>query len=62
MIKRTVPQRVDKFLKKKPRVADLTAIEMDEIYNTGSAFNMIVYAFYLGYMKGMKAGKGGAAI
>ncbi len=60
-MRRTVPQRVDDFLKNKPKVLDLTSIELDEIWHSGDSFDMIVYAFYFGYMRGMKAKKGGAA-
>ncbi len=60
-MRRTVPQRVDNFLKKKPKSLDLTSVEMDEIWHSCDSFDMIVYAFYFGYMRGMKAKKGGAA-
>ncbi len=61
MSKRTIPQRVDEFITKKPKSATLSAAEMDEIWQTGSTFGIIKYAFYFGYMRGMKARKGGAA-
>lgn len=57
-MKRTIKQRVDRFMKRNPEI-DLTAIEMNEIYETGGIFNIITYAFYLGYMRGMRARKGG---
>lgn len=55
MAKRTVKQRVDEFIAKKPKNATLSEAEMDEILKTDSTFDIIKYAFYLGYMRGMKA-------
>ncbi len=60
-MRQTTPQKVDKFLSKKPKTATLSAVEMDEIWQTGSTFDIIKYAFYFRYIRGMKAGKGGAA-
>lgn len=60
MAKRTVKQRVDEFIQKKPKNATLSVVEMDEIWQTGSTFDIIKYAFYFGYMRGIKAKKGGA--
>ncbi len=59
-MKRTVKQRVDEFVTDKPKSATLPAAEMEEIWKIGSTFQIIRYAFYFGYMKGMKARKGGA--
>lgn len=59
-MKRTVKQRVDEFITAKPKNVTLSAVEMDEIWKTGSTFDIIKYAFYFGYMRGMKAKKGGA--
>lgn len=60
MAKRTVKQRVDEFIPKKPKNATLSVVEMDEIWQTGNVFDIIKYAFYFGYLKGQKAKKGGA--
>lgn len=57
-MKRTIKQRVDEFIEKNPR-KQLFISDMDEIYETGGTFNIITYAYYLGYMRGMKAKKGG---
>lgn len=69
MAKRTVVERVEEFKSKKsPRTAKMTFDEMSEIahmfglfLNFCDAFKIINTAFYLGYMKGQKAKKGGAA-
>lgn len=58
--KKTILERVDEFRKNKPKSAKLTIIELEEIRSAGSTFNIIVTAFYYGYMKGSKASKGGA--
>lgn len=57
MAKRTVKQRVDEFVQKKPKNVTLSAVEMDEIWQIGSTFDIIKYAFYFGYLKGQKAKK-----
>ena len=61
-MKRTVKQRVDDFIPKKPKNAMLSAVEMDEIWQTGSTFDIIKYAFYFGYMCGIKEEKGGVSV
>lgn len=61
MAKRTIKQRVDEFMEKNPR-KQLFMSEMNEINETGNAFDMITYSYYLGYMRGMKAKKGGVKI
>lgn len=58
-MKRTIKQRVDDFVKKNPR-KQLFLVDMDEIHETGDMLDMIRYSYYLGYMRGMKAKKGGA--
>lgn len=58
-MKRTVKERVDDFIPKKPKNETLSAVEMDEIWQTGSTFDRIMTAFYFGYLKGQKAKKGG---
>lgn len=62
MAKRTVKERVDEFIQKKPKNATLSAVETDEIWQTGSTFDITKYAFYFGYMRGMRAKKGGARV
>lgn len=59
-MKKTIKQRVDRFMERNPEV-DLSVIDMNEIFETGGIFNIITYAFYFGYMRGMKERKGGAA-
>lgn len=57
---KTVLEKVEEFKAKNPDVMSmLLAGEMDEIYETGNAFDMIATAFFLGYMKGNEK-KGGA--
>lgn len=58
---KTVQKKVEEFKEKNPEIMSmLLAGEMDEIHETGNAFNMIATAFFLGYMKGNEK-KGGAA-
>lgn len=59
MAKRTVKQRVDEFRKNNPK-AKFMLDEMNEIAELGSKFDIIMTAFYFGYMKGQKVKKGGA--
>lgn len=54
MAKRTVKQRVDEFIPKKPKNATLSAVEMDEIWQIGSTFDIIKYAFTLAICVGRK--------
>lgn len=56
---KTVPEKVKAFLKKEKNPAELYIEDMNEIYETGGIFNIINTAFYYGYMKGIKAKKGG---
>lgn len=60
MAKQTIKQRVDEFMDKNSNRIYLTMADMDEIYNIGGAFDIIKYAFYLGYIRGKNAKKGGA--
>lgn len=60
-MRKTVKERVDEFIPKKPKNATLSAREMDEIWQTGSVFECVRYAFYFGYMRGIKSKKGGIA-
>ena len=67
MRRRTVIERVEEFKeKKRPREAKMTFDEMAEIaqmfgalLNYCDAFKIINTAFYLGYIKGSRANKGG---
>lgn len=59
MAKRTVPQRVEEFRRNNPK-AKFMIDDMNEIMELDSTFNRIMTAFYFGYMKGQKSGKGGA--
>lgn len=61
MAKRTVKQRVDELILKEPKSAMLSSAEMDEIWQIGNTFNIIKYAFYFGYLRGIKARKGSAS-
>lgn len=58
--KKTILERVDKFRKNKPKSAKLTINELEEIRSAGNTFDIIVTAFYYGFMKGSEASKGGA--
>ena len=60
MSKRSISERVDEFKKTKPDSAKLMADEWEDIRSLGNMFDIIVTAFYYGYMKGSKAaGNGG---
>lgn len=61
MVKKTIQQKVDEFTAKNSGSAMLMIEDMDEIAEMGSVFKIIKYAFYFGFMKGLKAKKGGAA-
>ena len=58
MYKTTVPQRVQAFLDKNPKPAQIIAKDMKDIYSLGDTFKIINTAFYYGYMRGLKRGKG----
>lgn len=60
-MKKTIQQKVDEFAAKNPVGDILNIVDMNEIAEMGSVFNIIKYAFYFGYMKGLRAKKGGAA-
>ncbi len=61
MAKRTVPQRVDEYVKKHPEVhSSLLVMDMNDIRELGNMVDVISTAFAYGYMKGAKAKKGGA--
>ena len=59
MYKTTVPQRVQAFLDKNPKPAQIIDKDMKDIYSLGDTFKIINTAFYYGYMRGLKRGKGG---
>lgn len=60
MAKRPIKDRVDELKANKPKSAKMTAQEWDEIRGLGNDFDMITTAFYFGYMRAVKAQKGGA--
>ncbi len=62
MRKTTVPQRVQAFLDKNPKPAQIIAEDMKDIYSLGDTFDIINTAFYYGYMRGIRAKKGGAKV
>ena len=59
-MKRTVPQRVNEYIKKRPEAYNMMIVDMNEIKELGNMFDIICTAFAYGYMKGSKAKKGGA--
>jgi len=58
--KHTIKQRVDEFLKSNKAEGKLMLMDMNEIKELGNMVDIIMYAFYFGYMEGQKAKKGGA--
>lgn len=61
MAKRTVPERVNEYIKNHPEAHSLMLEDADEIVSLGSMIDIVSTAFAYGYMKGQKAKKGGAA-
>lgn len=59
-MRRTVPERVNEYIKKHPESYNMLVVDMDEIHELGNTFDIILTAFAYGYMKGSKAKKGGA--
>ncbi len=59
MAKRTVPQRVNEYVKKNPKAINLLITDVNEIVELGSMIDIVSTAFAYGYMKGQKAEKGG---
>lgn len=59
-MRRTVPERVNEYIKKHPEVYNMLVVDMDEIHELGNMVDIILTAFAYGYMKGSKAKKGGA--
>lgn len=60
MAKRTVPQRVDEYIKKHPEAYDMFLTDINEIRELGNTLEIVCTAFAYGYMKGAKSKKGGA--
>lgn len=57
---KTVLEKIEEFKAKRPEIISMLLTgEIDEIHETGNAFDMIATAFFLGYMKGNEK-KGGA--
>lgn len=61
MAKRTVPQRVEEYIKKHPEAYNMLITDVNEIRELGDTLEIVCTAFAYGYMKGQKAKKGGAA-
>lgn len=59
-MRRTVPERVNKYIKKHPEAHNMLVVDMNEIYELGNMVDIIATAFAYGYTKGQKAKKGGA--
>ena len=62
MRKTTVPQRVQAFLDKNPKPAQVIAKDTKDIYSLGDTFKIINTAFYYGYMRGLKSKRGGVKV
>lgn len=61
MSKRTVPQKVNKYIKNHPEAYKrLYATDMNEIVELKDIVDIVTTAFAYGYMKGQKAKEGGA--
>lgn len=61
MAKRTVPERVNEYVKKHPEAYNLMLTDANEIRELGDMLDIVCTAFAYGYMKGQKAKKGGVA-
>lgn len=59
-MKRTVPERVNEYIKKHPEVCDMSMYDVNEIRGLKDEVDIVFTAFAYGYMKGQKAKKGGA--
>lgn len=59
-MKRTVPERVNEYVKKHPEAYNLLLTDANEIRELGNMLDIVCTAFAYGYMKGSKAKKGGA--
>lgn len=59
MAKRTVPQRVDEYVKKHPEAYNLLLTDANEIRELGNTLDIVCTAFAYGYMKCEKKMKKG---
>lgn len=59
-MKRTVPERVNEYIKKHPEAYNMLLTEANEIRELGNMLDIVCTAFAYGYMKGSRAKKGGA--
>lgn len=59
MSKRTVPQKVNEYVKKNPEAYNLMLTDVNEIVELGSMIDIVSTAFAYGYMKCEKAMKKG---
>lgn len=59
MAKRTVPERVNEYIKKHPEAYNLLLTDANEIRELGNTLDIVCTAFAYGYMKAQKAKKGG---
>ncbi len=59
MAKRTVPQRVNEYVKKNPKASNMLITDVAEIVELGNMIDIVSTAFVYGYMKGEKAREGG---
>lgn len=60
-MKRTVPQRVNEYIKKHPKAYNMLLTDANEIRELGDTLEIVCTAFAYGYMKGQKEKKGGAS-
>lgn len=61
-MKRTVPERVNEYIKKHHEAYNLLLTDVNEIRELGDTLEIVCTAFAYGYMKGQKAKKGGVRI
>lgn len=61
-MKRTVPERVNEYIKKHPEAYNLLLTDANEIRELGDMLDIICTAFAYGYMKGQKQAKKGGAV
>lgn len=60
-MRRTVPERVNEYIKKHPEAYNLLLTDVNEIRELGNTLDIVCTAFAYGYMKGSKERKGGVA-
>ena len=58
-MKRTVPEKVNNYIKKHPEAYNILLKDANEIRQLNDTLEIVCTAFAYGYMKGSKAGKGG---